>query len=413
MDKTLSVENQILLLSARRDVDPAAIEALVDDGALVHHGVNWDTLLAAARRHHLLPLLYERLAELDGSRVPPPVMARLRSAYYTNLLRNQRLGTELAEVIEALHREGVEAIVLKGGALAWTVYANPAQRPMADLDLMIRPGEMERASIVLHSLGFHLSSSMPTHLVPFLQHFGGGLEWQRSEGDKTTYLEMKHNLAGVIWFRTAYSVEPYALWAACRPLALDGTGAWQLSAEDTLIHLCLHPPLSHAYAIPLSGYVDMDRVITAAEGALSWSRLVERADRFRVKTAVYHGLQCAQRLLGTPVPPEVQAALKPGGLHLRVLRWLASMDQGAVLQEVIQRPGIVRRVLLYANLVDDIRGVGGLAHGILFPGDEWLVAHYSLQAWGQARRYRMVHPLRVARAFVRCLYGPLIVNSFD
>jgi hypothetical protein len=413
MGESLSVENRILLCCARRNVDPAEIETLVDDGALGHRSVDWDALLAAARLHHLLPLLYERLKGLNGDRIPAAVMAQLQGAYYANLLRNRRLGAELAEVIGALCREGVEAIVLKGGALAWTVYANPALRPMADLDLMIPPGEMERASTVLQSLGFHLCSSMPAHQVPFLQRFGGGLEWQRTRGTKITYLEMKHNLAGVVWFRTAYSVQPEDLWETVRSLTLDGTEARQLSTEDTLIHLCLHPPLSHAYASPLSGYVDMDRVVAAAEGALSWPRLIERAERFRVKAAVYHGLQCAQRLLGTPVPPEVQKALRPGRFHLRILRGLASLDQRKALQEAIRRPGIVRRVLLYAALTDDIRGVGGLLHGVLLPGDEWLAAHYSLQTQGQARRYRMAHPLLVARAFVRGLYRPLIVNSFD
>jgi len=413
MDKTLSVENQILLLSARRDVDPAAIEALVDDGALVHHGVNWDTLQAAARRHHLLPLLYERLAQIGGDRIPADVIAHLRGAYYTNLLRNQRLGAELAEVVAALAGAGVQVIVLKGGALAWTVYANPAQRPMVDLDLLLRPGDMDAADAVLESLGFHLPASLPARMVPYQKRFGTGLEWRRSRGGRTTYLDVQQYLVGVDWCRDSFPVEAGALWAAVRPLVLDGTPAWQLSAEDTLINLCLHPPLHHGYSCPLIGYVDMDRVITAPNGALSWPRLIERAGHFGVRTVVYYGLRCARDLLGTPLPPEVLDALQPGSLQLRILGGLAPLGREAVLQGADRQLRGARRILLHAALVDHFTAVGGVVRGLLFPGEEWLAARYSLETQGRARLYCLIHPLHVARAFVRGLQRPTIVSSFD
>jgi hypothetical protein len=413
MDESLSIENQILLCCARRDVDPAAIEALVDDAAAGQRGVNWDALLAAARVHHLLPLLYERLAAVGGDLIPPDVMARLRGAYGANLVRNRRLGAELAEVVDSLGREGVEVIFLKGGALAWTVYADPAQRPMADLDLLVRLEQVGRASAVLQSLGFRLPASIPADMVHFQQQIGAGLGWLRSRRGSMTCLDLHHHLIGVDWCRAAFPVDPDALWASARPLALDGTQAWQLSAEDTLIHLCLHPALNHGYASPLLGYVDMDRLVTAADGGPSWPRLVERAERFGVKTTVYLGLQCAHQHLATPVPPEVLATLQPGRLQSRLLRRLAPVDQEAVLKGINRHRGAVERVLFRSALADQAGATGGIVRGFLFPSEEWLATRYALKTRSQARRYRLVHPLRVARDFLRTLHPPLVRNSLE
>jgi hypothetical protein len=405
VDESLSTENQILLCCARRNVDFDVL------GALVDRSVNWDALLDAAQLHHLLPLLYERLKGLDGSRVPPAVMARLRSAYYTNLLRNRQLHAELTEVVSALRREGVETIVLKGGALAWTVYAHSALRPMSDLDLLIRPEAMERTVIVLESLGFCLSDAIPAHLVPFEQRFGGGLEWQRSHGNRTTRLDVHQRPVGIDWCQTAFPIETDVLWGVARPLALDGTEALQLSAEDTVIHLCLHLALQHGYACPLMGYTDLDRVITAEDQAFSWPRLIERAERFGTKTVVYRGLRCAKRLLGTPVPPGVLVALEPSDLSRHILRRLAPLSGEAVLQVANRRQLGIRRILLQAALADRHRSVGIVVWSLLFPGEERLAVRYALQTRRRARLYFLIHPWLLAWAALRSLQQPLTKST--
>ena len=399
MPETEPAISQLLLCCARGDFDAGA-RATVE--ILLQQRIDWASLLTSARRHNMLPLLYERLRGL-GSRIPPQVLANLKGAYYTNLLRNERLGADLAELVAALGQEGVEVIVLKGGALAPTVYENPAQRPMVDLDLLVRQGQMARAGTVLEALGYHLSGSDQDHIVAFQQRFGDGSDWQRVCEGRVTRLDLQFSLVGADWFWKAFPVMPDALWEAARPLDLQGTPALQLSPEDTLIHLCLHPALHHAYVIPLIGYVDMDRVVAASEPPLSWTLLGERAERFQVRTVVYYGLQCAHQLLGTPVPDEVRGALRPGAVQLRVLRSLAPLTQEAVLDAAEMRWRGVRQVLLSATLVDRVRDAGSTVQRLLFPSGEWLSMRYSLESRGQVRLYRLVHPLHIARDLLRSL----------
>lgn len=60
-----------------------------------------------------------------------------------------------AEVVTAMHAASVRPILLKGPAVARWLYADdPAARGYADIDLLVHPGQMERARIVLRQLGY-------------------------------------------------------------------------------------------------------------------------------------------------------------------------------------------------------------------------------------------------------------------
>lgn len=410
MNRSLTPADHLLFLCARARWDETARAAA---GACLDAGVDWPALLDTGRRHGLLPLLHDRLATLDRGRAPADVGAQLRGSYCTSLLRNRRLAAELARVAAALHRAGVDVIVLKGGALAPTVYDHPAQRPMTDLDLLVPPGQAGAAATVLEAEGYHPSGSVPAHMLPFQQRFGGGVEWLRREEGTTTRLDVQHDLVGVDWCRGLFRVAPEALWAAARPLHWDGAEALQLSAEDTLVHLCLHPAVHHGYASSLLGYADLDRLVERQEPASFWPGFVERAGRLRVRTAAYRGLLGARHLLGTPVPDEVLRALAPGALQARALARLAPLDAGVALEGAGRDLHGLRQVLLYAALADRPPDAVGMAAAILFPPREWLAARYGLPAGTPAWRARLAHPLRVGRALARSLDRPLVQSGLD
>ena len=406
--------------SGRRDA-----EARADLAVCLTQEVDWTDLLERARQHGLLSLIYDRLRELDGvhgpaphpsARVPPAVMARLKAAFYTNVVRTGRLAEQLEAVVAALQRDGVTPIVLKGGALGRTVYPNPALRPMADLDLLVRPEQMPAARAPLTALGFRLPAS--ARMLPFQQSFGGGLDWQRESHDGSTLLDLQHHIIGVDFVRSAFPVDVEALWERARPLSVGHTQTLQLSPEDTLIHLCLHPALHDGFAGPLIGTVDMDRVIrTAGSDAPSasafWTRVVERTVRFRVRTAVAYGLLAARRLLATPVPDDVLSALRPSRPRLDLLQRLAPLDVPSIMDRTGRAPTGARQLLLYAVLMDRPRDAAGMVRRILFPDSAWLTVRYGLESAAQVRRYRLTHPLRVIRASVRALRRPLTQSGLE
>jgi hypothetical protein len=80
--------------------------------------------------------------------------------------RARRLLETLVSTIRALRTAGVEVVALKGAALAFFHYPDPALRPMGDLDLLLRdPGDLARATEVLTGGGWRALFDTPRHRV--------------------------------------------------------------------------------------------------------------------------------------------------------------------------------------------------------------------------------------------------------
>src|SRR5882724_2688893 len=115
----------------------------------------WDDVVQESARQGITPLLYRRV-QAPGRRadVPPRVAQRLRDLAIESAVKSLRLYRELAEVLGALRREGIEVIVLKGAYLAECVYGDKALRPMRDIDLMVRRCDLSRAEAKLFEMGY-------------------------------------------------------------------------------------------------------------------------------------------------------------------------------------------------------------------------------------------------------------------
>jgi hypothetical protein len=60
----------------------------------------------------------------------------------------------LGRALEALRASGVEPLVVKGMSLAYELYEDVADRPLADVDLRVRPGEFLRVVRALRARGW-------------------------------------------------------------------------------------------------------------------------------------------------------------------------------------------------------------------------------------------------------------------
>ncbi len=98
--------------------------------------------------------------------LPGPLGEFLALQRERSLLRGKRIASVLSEVVTKLGKEGIGAVALKSAVLAFTRYADPGDRPMADLDLLLAdPGLMERATAAIRMLGFHVLHDTGRHRV--------------------------------------------------------------------------------------------------------------------------------------------------------------------------------------------------------------------------------------------------------
>jgi hypothetical protein len=151
----LSSERRLLLACAKANLSVEELERIAQE--LSRPDLDWNYLTAAACAHGVAPLIYHNLQRSRATRVlPPRPTETLRKSYYGNAARNSFLYGELRNVLNAFRDKRIEVIVLKGAALAETVYPNRALRPMSDIDLLVRKEKLTQVEATLLDMGYVL-----------------------------------------------------------------------------------------------------------------------------------------------------------------------------------------------------------------------------------------------------------------
>lgn len=122
--------------------------------------LEWQLAHAAAAAHGVAPLLqrFSMWQHSDWRRFLVEQRAHVE-------LRHQRISGLLQQIDRRAQACGIAMVALKGAALhAMGLYA-PGERPMADIDLLIHPDDLEAASGLLCALGYELSFTQWKHRV--------------------------------------------------------------------------------------------------------------------------------------------------------------------------------------------------------------------------------------------------------
>jgi hypothetical protein len=121
----------------------------------------WCIAGAAAAMHGISPLLSGTLRW----RGPESWECFLREQRNHTFLRHQRIARLLADIGAQAVRDGIAIVPLKGAALHEIGLYQPGERPMADLDLLVKSTDVQAAARLLGACGYHASYNTWKHLV--------------------------------------------------------------------------------------------------------------------------------------------------------------------------------------------------------------------------------------------------------
>jgi hypothetical protein len=197
--------------------------------------------------------------------------------------------------------------VLKGADLVERVYPDVSLRPMADVDLLVRPGDLRRASALLASKGY-LPATQP-HGDAHQGAIDDNLHVEPVQKPGGPIVEL-HYAIGIP--ARVGGVDMEGVWARMERLRIGGAEALVLSPEDLLLHLCIHVALHHGFDAKLVQFVDLPVVVDALGDRLDWALLDRRAREWGVHRAVALTFALAGRLLGPFAPPGKAPALEVG-----------------------------------------------------------------------------------------------------
>jgi len=258
--------------------------------------------LEQLRAHRLAPLLYHELARHGGdTALAPALLGELRQDYVQSLQATACEEEEIRELLQALHQAGITFILLKGADLRHRLYAEPALRPMVDLDFMVSPTVVPVLRTLLERRGYRLTEALGHPPVKFIENFGFELTFNPPPG-KRLLLEPHWEIRG----EGCYYVLPFApLAAAALATEHEGLPVKVLCPEHLLMHLCIHTHSDLGYAIQL-----LDVIWTVERLRLNWTFFLQEVTRFRCARPVAAVLEAVDFLTSPKVPASVLSSLR-------------------------------------------------------------------------------------------------------
>jgi hypothetical protein len=332
----MNAEQHILCLAARTQRDAAAEARLL---ALLHGAVDWRQLWSLAHLHDVLPLLASSLRPLaEQAPIPAEWLERAQRRLYATLLQNSTLADELVQVCMALREAGVVALPVKGVVLAETLYGNLALRPTADLDVLVRPGDLPAARNVLRAAGYaHRAEPTcaelhhPYHDPPYLRYHAG--------------IDICLELHWALWAARFFHLGAEQLWQRSVAGQLRGAEMRLLSPEDTLLHLAIHRSRS---PLRLRFLCDVAELLQLHGATLDWQYVLRQTRAAGARTALFYALALPAELLDAPLAPGILAELGVSRLKRRLLEntcGVTALFRPAAADDLRQQPHLIYRVL--------------------------------------------------------------------
>ena len=293
-----SSEQKILLICARPRLDDDAREDL---NRLLSSKLDWDYLMTAAQRHALLPLMHHHLSKSQIDLVPPAHAKQLKTVFQENVARNLVLMNELASITHSLQSSGVESFPFKGPVLGFIAYDDPGLRQSIDLDIVVRPTDVERARECLTTRGYSLARRLNPRQTQFLISRQHNIQFARDEG--RLMVELHWRIAPRL-FAPGFGAED--LWSKLKTINLKGLELKSVPVEELLMTLCVHGA-RHLWE-RLSWVTDVAALISATD-EIRWTHLLAMAQRTQTERILLVGLQLAKQLLNAELPPEISQAI--------------------------------------------------------------------------------------------------------
>lgn len=281
------------------------LAAVLSDGK---HFVGYDelpieTLLATAELEEVTPLLEKRLREREGWETIPLALrdslgVATRKAAMAALFRER----EIRRISRALEAAGIQALLLKGNALGFWLYPNPALRISNDIDLLV-PSRVEaiRAMAAFAELGYTMEPAPGDQI----HEMKGQLI---VDGVPLCEIDLHDRLLNAPIYAETFSFDE--LWGEAMVLPSLGDAVRLLSPQHAFAHACMNRALDAQLGIRDRLKLLHDfHLFCARSNAAGWEPLVALLRVKQISGTGLYSLCNAIRILGTHVPEAVLDAL--------------------------------------------------------------------------------------------------------
>jgi len=250
----------------------------------------------------------------------------------------------LQDTRDAFEEANIEYLVFKGAHLRHTIYTDSTQRPVCDIDILVRD---ERKFDAVKAL---LQASFSS------RHEAENISHETSLHKNNVWIDLHWHLMRP--GRTRINLNNYLFEQRQAFGEYKDSSFVGLTNEASLLVMLIHPAITkyvNGSASSLRHLVDIHRL--AQQDGINWERLLDMLNKSGTRTAAWASLTWLQMLVDEPMYEDLTKQLKPGGLKVRWLRYWMGGDLNTKLAErrLLIRTGF--SLMLQDNLKDVLSAV--------------------------------------------------------
>lgn len=302
-----------------------SLRAQVEARWTLPDSIGWKDVWERIEYHGIPLLLHNNAGGLDGW--PEALLERIGEEARLMVLWETTHHKTVSALVRALHEAGIESVLMKGTALAYSMHEEPAVRRRGDTDLLVRPQFRERTRAILAELGWY--RRIDPHGLYYQEgwlHDAAGffvhsvdLHWEPSD---------RPVLQGIIPID--------AFFDAKAPVPRFCEGAFRPDLPTMMLHATINQKWHalHGYDAEGGRLVSPRRLIWSIDFDLmargmtpqDWQRLQEHCQRHGVGALVAHSLRGMVQDLHSELPAGLIDALDRDPLNPTLARYFDDPD---------------------------------------------------------------------------------------
>jgi len=355
---------------------PAGFEELPEE--------KWAIVLMDAQKHSILPLLYYHLTQFHKEiQIPTNILKQLKQAYFHSSLENTQVYYDLSKVLGEANISNIPIIVLKGVAIASSIYPNVALRPMSDLDLLVKSEDIRMVHELLLRLGWKCMNGRVQSENRI--KFNHALLYKKYE----LYIDLHLKIIELP------KLNP---WTNAVSIKIDFNKTLVLGTGDIILFLCNHlckHITSSSYVTELIKFYDIAQVLRKSKESIDWNYIVQNAYINQCEHIIYCILDFIKTEFEEDIPTDVLSKLKNKKFTVQISDVLYKNKK---LPDTIYGfepiAGIIRIISSRWLIPKSVKVSDVIRYTFkrIFPSKEYMLTHYPIH---QTRFFFIYYLIRI------------------